>query len=54
MLTPLGRRFHSFAWMRLWAMRGVRNNWQQGLPAREVALRNSQCAKTGINYPTAA
>lgn len=54
MFTPFGGRFQSFAWMMVWARLGVRNNWQQGLDARVVALRNTQYAKTGINYPPAA
>lgn len=53
MYTPLGGRFNNYALCALWARLGVRNNHQQGLPAREVALRNAQYAKTGISYPTA-
>jgi len=53
MFTPFGGRFQSFCWMLLWATLGVRNSFQQGLHAREVALRNTQFAKTGISYPTA-
>lgn len=53
MLTPLGGRFNSFALLRLWAQLGIRNRFQQGLPATSVALLNAQYAKTGISYPTA-
>lgn len=53
MYTPLGGRFNSYALCALWARLGVRNSHQQGWPARKVALRNVQYAKTGISYPTA-
>jgi SAM-dependent methyltransferase len=53
MYTPLGGRFNNFALLRLWAALGIRNGFQRGLRATEVALRNSQYAKTGVNYPTA-
>jgi SAM-dependent methyltransferase len=54
MFVPLGGRFQSFSILRLWALLGIRNNWQRGLPAAEVALANVQYCKTGISYPTAA
>ncbi len=53
MYTPLGGRFNNYALCALWAWLGIRNSHQKGLPAREVALRNTQYAKTGISYPTA-
>jgi SAM-dependent methyltransferase len=53
MLVPFGGRFQSFALMRLWARLGLRNSFQRGAPATEVALMNTQYCKTGINYPTA-
>ena len=53
MYTPFGGRFNNYALMALWARLGIRNEHQQGLGATEVALRNVQYAKTGINYPTA-
>jgi SAM-dependent methyltransferase len=52
--TPFGGRFNNFALLRFWALAGIRNGFQRGLPATEVALRNAQYAKTGLNYPTAA
>jgi SAM-dependent methyltransferase len=52
-LVPLGGRFQSFMLMRLWARLGLRNNWQHGRPATEVALENVQFCKTGLSYPTA-
>lgn len=51
--TPLGGRFNGYWPCLLWARAGIRNEHQQGMPAHEVALRNAQYAKTGINYPTA-
>lgn len=53
MLVPFGGRFQSFMAMRLWAALGIRNGWQRGLGRMEVALDNTQYAKTGISYPTA-
>jgi len=53
MFVPLGGRFQSLMIMRLWARLGIRNDWQRGLPATEVALANVQFCKTGISYPTA-
>ena len=53
MYTPLGGRFSGYWLCALWAALGIRNGHQQGLAAREVALRNAQYAKTGISYPTA-
>lgn len=53
--TPFGGRFNgSFTLFRLWALLGIRNEFQQGLSATEVALRNVQYARTGISYPAAA
>jgi SAM-dependent methyltransferase len=54
MYVPFGGRFQSFGLMRLWALLGIRNGHQRGLSATETALRNTQYAKTGISYPTAA
>ena len=53
MYTPLGGRFNGYWPCLLWALAGIRNEHQQGMPPREVALRNVQYAKTGISYPTA-
>lgn len=53
MLVPFGGRFQSFALMRVWAALGLRNGFQRDLDPTDVALRNTQYAKTGINYPTA-
>ena len=53
MHIPFGGRFNSYPLMALWARLGIRNEHQRGLGATEVALRNTQYAKTGISYPTA-
>ncbi len=53
MHVPLGGRVQSFGAMSLWARLGIRNEFQDGLPAQDVALANTQYCKTGISYPTA-
>jgi SAM-dependent methyltransferase len=53
MLVPFGGRIQGYWAMRLWAALGVRNAFQEGMPATSVALANAQYCKTGINYPTA-
>jgi SAM-dependent methyltransferase len=51
--VPFGGRVQSYWAMRLWAGLGVRNSFQHGQSATEVALSNVQYCKTGISYPTA-
>ena len=53
MFTPFGGRVQNYWANRTWAALGVRNQWQQGMGAREVALRNTQYGKSGISYPSA-
>lgn len=53
MHTPFGGRFNSYWLCALWARLGIRSVHQHDVPAREVALHNTQYAKTGISYPTA-
>jgi SAM-dependent methyltransferase len=48
--VPIGGRFQSLAVMELWARLGLRNNFQHGMSAMEVALANVQFCKTGANY----
>lgn len=50
MNVPLASRFHAPWWFRLWARLGVRNGFQQGMPAERVAADNLRYARTGINY----
>jgi SAM-dependent methyltransferase len=53
MFVPFGGRLQNYWAMRLWAALGVRNAFQRGMSATEVALSNAQYSKTGINYPSA-
>ncbi len=50
--VPLGglRPFKRTPWYLLWAALGIRNQYQHGLTAREVARRNYEYAHTGLNY----
>jgi SAM-dependent methyltransferase len=50
--VPLGglRLFKRYPYYWAWASLGVRNQFQQGLKAREVARRNYEYAHTGLNY----
>jgi SAM-dependent methyltransferase len=52
MFIPFGGRFQSFMILSLWARLGIRNNFQRGLSATDVALANVQYCKTGLSYPT--
>jgi ubiquinone/menaquinone biosynthesis C-methylase UbiE len=53
MYVPFGGRVQNYWALRLWAALGVRNDFQQGKSATEVALSNAQYCKTGLSYPTA-
>jgi SAM-dependent methyltransferase len=53
MRVPFGGRIQSYWALRLWAGLGIRNRFQQGQRASEVALTNVQYCKTGVSYPTA-
>lgn len=48
--VPFGSLFKSKLYFLLWAALGVRNAFQHGLSAREVAWLNAKYARTGINY----
>lgn len=48
--VPLGGRFQSRAWFRLWAQLGVRNEFQQDMTPSETGAANRRYAQTGINY----
>jgi SAM-dependent methyltransferase len=50
--VPLGglRPFKRLSWYLLWAALGIRNQYQHGLTACEVAQRNYEYAHTGLNY----
>ena len=47
MYTPLGGRFNGYWPCLLWALAGIRNEHQQGMPPREVAMRNVQYGQNG-------
>jgi len=51
MFVPLGGVIRSWQWYRLWAGLGVRNRFQRGMAAAEVARANLRYSQTGINYP---
>ena len=53
MNVPFGGRFQSYWFLRLWAALGIRNRFQRGSSAQQVALANAQYCKTGVSYPTA-
>ena len=50
--VPLGglRPFKRTSWYLIWAALGIRNQYQHGLTAREVARRNCKYAHTALNY----
>ena len=50
MLVPLGGIIRNPPWYRFWALLGVRNRFQQGMSATEVAKANLRYSQTGINY----
>ena len=52
MYVPFGARVQHPAWFRLWATLGIRNQFQQGKEAKEVAELNREYSENGINYPT--
>lgn len=50
--VPLATLVRNKAWLFLWALLGVRNPFQKGKGAREVALRNYRYLKAHTNYLT--
>ena len=48
--VPLGGLIQTRWWLRLWAMLGIRNSFQQGKDAREVVELNSQYLNERTNY----
>lgn len=48
--VPLGGLIGFRWWYRLWAALGIRNEFQQGLSSAEVASRNAQFFREGLNY----
>jgi ubiquinone/menaquinone biosynthesis C-methylase UbiE len=52
MFVPFGARIHYRSWFFVWALLGIRNQFQQGKGAKEVAHLNDAYSKNGINYLT--
>ena len=48
--VPFGGLIQGKAWLRFWAMMGVRNEFQKDLPWKEVYDRNTGYCREGINY----
>jgi SAM-dependent methyltransferase len=48
--VPLGGLIKSRWWYRLWAIAGIRNEFQDGLSNKEIASRNLAFANEGLNY----
>lgn len=48
--VPFASMLQSKFWLGLWAILGVRNDFQKGLSWKEVLDRNVGYCKTGINY----
>lgn len=48
--VPLATVFRPKWWLYLWALLGIRNPFQQGLPASEVAKRNYEYLRSSTNY----
>ena len=48
--VPFGGLIQSSGWLKLWAALGIRNEFQSGLPWREVYQRNTGFCKEGIHY----
>ncbi|MCE2510418.1 MAG: class I SAM-dependent methyltransferase [Alphaproteobacteria bacterium] len=49
--VPFGAAFQSYGYYLFWALLGVRNEYQKGKSARDVARNNCEYAKVGLNYP---
>jgi SAM-dependent methyltransferase len=50
MYVPFGGVTQNRSWFEFWAARGIRNEFQQGMSARETAERNHSYSINGINY----
>ena len=48
--VPFGGIFEGKGWLAFWALAGVRNEFQKGLPWKEVYRRNEGYCRDGINY----
>ena len=52
--VPFAGAVRAYGYFLLWALLGIRNQFQRGLPAAETARRNARYAETGINYLSGA
>ena len=50
--VPFAGAIQNRAYLKFWALLGVRNEFQKGVPWREVAALNSEYLKSGTNYPS--
>ena len=50
--VPFGAAFKSYGYYFFWALLGIRNEYQKGKSASDVARINQNYAKTGLNYPS--
>jgi SAM-dependent methyltransferase len=50
LFVPFGTIFQGHAYLYFWAVMGIRNQFQKGLDAAEVAKRNFEYLKSGTNY----
>jgi SAM-dependent methyltransferase len=50
--VPFASRIQSYWWLYLWALAGIRNEFQQGESARETATANYRFLHTETNYLT--
>ncbi len=48
--VPLSSIIKSYSWLLFWAKRGIRNEFQAGLSAKETGKRNYDYLKTQTNY----
>ena len=48
--VPFGGLIKSYSYYFLWALVGIRSNWQIGLSAKETATRNLKYARESLNY----
>jgi SAM-dependent methyltransferase len=53
-MVPFASFFRPWWWLKLWARLGVRNRFQKGMPAREVADYNRHWLVEHTNYLTVA
>jgi SAM-dependent methyltransferase len=52
MMVPLASRIQSWWWFYVWALAGVRNQYQTTFSAKETADRNFRYSNTGVRYRT--